>query len=353
MPPPSNDANVLTGMRTRLADNWLPAAVFIGIIALVALFVPQFFQSSNLLNVGRQSAIIGVIAIGMTFVILTGGIDLSVGSILALSGVSMAIMIDQGMIVPVAMVLAVLVGVGVGIINGIGVAHLKVQPFIMTLATMVAFQGLSLRLTSGGPQSFSNSDPLFSVIGSGDVLGVPGPFAMFLLVSILGILALRYLAFGRGVYAVGGSLEAARLSGVRTGRTLVTAYAISGLCAGLAGVMTASRLGVGDPTAGGLANLDAITAVVIGGTSLMGGTGGAVGTVFGALLLAVLSNVMNLIGISPFDQQIVKGAVIVVAVLIAVQATRRRLRERDDSRGERRESPGSAEDRSPASAPPP
>src|SRR5690625_869214 len=129
MPPPSNDANILTGMRTRLADNWLPAVVFIGIIALVALFVPQFFQSSNLLNVGRQSAIIGVIAIGMTFVILTGGIDLSVGSILALSGVSMAIMIDQGMIVPVAMVLAVLVGVGVGIINGIGVAHLKVQPF--------------------------------------------------------------------------------------------------------------------------------------------------------------------------------------------------------------------------------
>jgi ribose transport system permease protein len=224
-----------------------------------------------------------------------------------------------------------LVGVGVGILNGIGVAVLGIQPFIMTLATMVAIQGLSLRLTNGGPQQFSNAAEIFQVIGSGNVFGIPGPFLVFVIVAIVGILVLRYLSFGRYIYAIGGSLEAARLSGVRTKRTLVMAYAISGLCAGLAGVMTASRLGVGDPTAGSLANLDAITAVVIGGTSLMGGTGGAVGTVFGALLLAVLSNVMNLIGISPFDQQIVKGVVIVIAVLVAVQATRRRLSERKQS----------------------
>ncbi|WP_236968053.1 ABC transporter permease [Microbacterium aurantiacum] len=315
----------------KVRGNWLPIVIFIGIIVLVAVFVPAFFQPNNLLNVGRQSAIVGVIAIGMTFVILTGGIDLSVGSILALSGVTTAILINNGMVVPLAMIVALLVGVGVGILNGIGVAVLGIQPFIMTLATMVAIQGLSLRLTNGGPQQFNNAAEIFRVIGSGNVLGIPGPFLVFVIVAIVGILVLRYLSFGRYIYAIGGSLEAARLSGVRTKRTLVMAYAISGLCAGLAGVMTASRLGVGDPTAGSLANLDAITAVVIGGTSLMGGTGGAVGTVFGALLLAVLSNVMNLIGISPFDQQIVKGVVIVIAVLVAVQATRRRLSERKPS----------------------
>ncbi|WP_447946516.1 ABC transporter permease [Microbacterium lacticum] len=315
-------------LSTRVRGNWLPVVIFIGVVVLVAVFVPAFFQPNNLLNVGRQSAIVGVIAIGMTFVILTGGIDLSVGSILALSGVTTAMLINNGMVVPLAMVIALVVGVAVGILNGLGVAVLGIQPFIMTLATMVAIQGLSLRLTNGGPQQFNNTADIFRVIGSGNVLGIPGPFLVFIIVAIVGILVLRYLAFGRYIYAIGGSLEAARLSGVRTKRTLILAYAISGLCAGLAGVMTASRLGVGDPTAGSLSNLDAITAVVIGGTSLMGGTGGAVGTVFGALLLAVLSNVMNLIGISPFDQQIVKGAVIVIAVLVAVQASRRRLRER-------------------------
>jgi ribose transport system permease protein len=312
----------------KLRNNLLPILILLVVVAAVAVLVPSFFQPSNMLNVGRQSAIVGIIAVGMTFVILTGGIDLSVGSILALSGVTTAILINNGLIVPLAIVAGMLVGVVAGIINGIGVAVLKVQPFIMTLATMVAIQGLSLRLTDGGPKQFSNREPFFSFIGSGSFLGIPGPFIVFLLIAITGILVLRYLAFGRYIYAIGGSIEAARLSGVRTTRTIMLAYSISGLCAGLAGVMTAARLGVGDPTAGSLSNLDAITAVVIGGTSLMGGIGGAVGTVFGAILLAILSNVMNLLGISPFDQQIVKGAVIVIAVLVAAKATVRRFKER-------------------------
>lgn len=310
-----------------IRSNWIAITLAILLILAVAFVVPSFFQPNNLLNVGRQSAIVGVIAIGMTFVILTSGIDLSVGSILALSGVTMAILVNSNWMIGPAIIVALLTGVAVGVINGIGVAVLKIQPFIMTLATMVAVAGLSLRLTNGGPQQINNSDFVFQLFGSGNVLGVPGPFLIFVIIAVVGILALRYLTFGRFLYAIGGSVEAARLSGVRTKRTLVTAYAISGLTAGLAGVMTVSRIGTGDPTAGSLANLDAITAVVIGGTSLMGGTGGAVGTVFGALLLAVLSNVMNLIGISPFDQQIVKGAVIVLAVLLAANATRRRLRQ--------------------------
>ena len=312
----------------RLRTNWLSLAILFVLLAVVIVAVPSFFQGSNLLNVGRQSAIVGVIAIGMTFVILTGGIDLSVGSILALTGVTTAMLINTGLTIGAAAGISLLVGAAIGVINGIGVAMLKIQPFIMTLATMVAIQGVSLRVTSGGPQQFDNSNSFFTLMGSGNVIGVPGPFLIFVVISIIGILVLRYLPFGRFIYAIGGSMEAARLSGVRTDRTIIIGYAISGVCAAIAGIMTASRLGVGDPIAGSLSNLDAITAVVIGGTSLMGGIGGAVGTVFGALMLAILSNLMNLIGVSPFDQQIVKGAVIVIAVLLAAATTRRRFRER-------------------------
>lgn len=315
---------LVRGIRT----NWITIVIFIVLLIALAIFVPAFYQPANLLNVARQSSIVGVVAIGMTFVILTGGIDLSVGSILALSGVTMAMLINQGMVPGVAILISLLVGVATGIVNGIVVAVLKIQPFIATLASMVAITGLALRLTNGGPQAFNNIGDVFNFLGSGNVFGLPGPFLVFLIVAVIGILVLRYLPFGRFLYAIGGSPEAARLTGVPTRRTLITAYAVSGLTAALAGVMTASRLGVGAPTAGGLANLDAITAVVIGGTSLMGGTGGAVGTVFGALLLAVLSNLMNLIGISPFDQQIVKGVVIVLAVLLAMQATRKRISDR-------------------------
>jgi ribose transport system permease protein len=315
-------------MGGRLRTNWVTIAICVLVVVAVMVFVPAFSQPVNLLNVARQSSIIGVVAIGMTFVILTGGIDLSVGSTLALSGVTMAMLINSGVDSSVAIVVALLIGVGAGLINGIAVAVLKIQPFIVTLATMVSILGISLRVTNGGPQAFDNSSPIFNFLGSGDVFGLPGPFLVFLIVAAVGVVVLRYFALGRYIYAVGGSFEAARLSGVPTRRTLITAYAISGLAAALAGVMTASRLGVGGPTAGGLANLDAITAVVIGGTSLMGGTGGAIGTVFGALLLAVLSNLMNLMGIGPFDQQIVKGAVIILAVLFAIQATRKRISDR-------------------------
>lgn len=326
-----------------ISNNWITIVIFILLLVALTALVPSFYQSANLLNVARQSSIVGVVAIGMTFVILTGGIDLSVGSILALSGVTMAMLINQGMVPGAAIIIALLVGVATGIVNGVVVAVLKIQPFIATLASMVAVTGLALRLTNGGPQAFNNNGDLFNFLGSGNVLGLPGPFLVFLIVAIIGILVLRYLAFGRFLYAIGGSPEAARLTGVPTRRTLVTSYAVSGLAAALAGVMTASRLGVGAPTAGGLANLDAITAVVIGGTSLMGGTGGAVGTVFGALLLAVLSNLMNLIGVSPFDQQIVKGVVIVLAVLLAMQATRKRISDRRAKLGR----PGSASDSQP------
>lgn len=290
---------------------------------LLATFVatwglsPQFFQGQNIINVARQASIVGVVSVGMTFVILTGGIDLSVGSTLALSAITSAMMLGAG-ISPWLVILAqVSAGSVVGLVNGLGIARMRVQPFIMTLATMAIVRGLALRITEGYPQYFDSESGLIGFFGGAEIGPFPGPLLIFLATAAAGWVVLRYLPFGRFVYAVGGSSEAARLSGVRTGRTVVATYVISGACAGVAGIMTSARLGVGAPIAGNLVELDAIAAVVIGGTTLAGGSGGMGGTVIGALLLAVLSNVLNLLGVSPFDQQIAKGAVILVAVLLA------------------------------------
>ncbi|MEZ5257379.1 MAG: ABC transporter permease [Ilumatobacteraceae bacterium] len=305
--------------------TWQLAILLAIVVAVaVALLAPEFFQSRNLVNVSRQASIIGVVAVGMTIVILTGGIDLSVGSTLALSTVSVAVLVNGGLPMPLALPAAVLVGAAAGLLNGLGVAYLRIQPFVMTLATMVAVRGVALRITDGGPRLFTSESPIVDFFGSGRTLGIPGPFIVFVVVAAIGWVVLRYTTFGRYIYALGGSAEAARLSGVPIAWTTVRAYVLSGALAGLAGFMTAARLSVGDPSGGSLLELDAIAAVVIGGTSLAGGVGGMVGTLLGALLLAIVSNVMNLMGVSPFDQYVVKGALIVFAVLVGAQAARRR-----------------------------
>jgi ribose transport system permease protein len=310
-----------------LRSNLMPLAILVALIALTGVIAPEFFKVDNLLNVGRQASIVGVIAVGMTFVILTGGIDLSVGSILAIAAVVMAIMLDDGYPLAVTIPAVIALGIVSGALNGVGIALLGIQPFIMTLATLVIGRGVALRITDGGPQDFLSTSGVVDFLGSGGIGRIPGPLFVFLALAALGWVALRYLPFGRYLYAIGGSREAARLSGVKTSRNLIAAYAVSGACAALAGIMTASRLSVGDPTAGNLAELDAIAAVVIGGTSLAGGIGGMPGTVAGAFLLAVVSNLLNLTGVSPFDQQIVKGLVIIAAVLLAAQTLKRRTRQ--------------------------
>jgi ribose transport system permease protein len=311
----------------RSLTTWQLALLLVVLIAVtVAVLAPEFFQTRNLVNVSRQASIIGVVAVGMTIVILTGGIDLSVGSTLALSTVVVAVLVNEGLPMPLAALAAVAVGSAAGAINGLGVAYLRIQPFVMSLATMVAVRGVGLRITDGGPQLFTSDSPIVDFFGSGRVLGIPGPFIVFVAVAATAWAVLRYTTFGRYIYALGGSAEAARLSGVPIAWTTVRAYVLSGGLAGLAGFMTAARLSVGDPSGGSLLELDAIAAVVIGGTSLAGGAGGMVGTLLGALLLAVVSNVMNLMGVSPFDQYVVKGALIVIAVLIGAQAARRRAR---------------------------
>lgn len=301
----------------------LPLSALAAVLGVTWLGSPQFFGWANLFNIARQASIVAVIAVGMTFVILTGGIDLSVGAILAIGGVVTAMALNAGVSAPMAVILAMGLGIVIGIANGIGVTILHIPPFIATLAMLVLIRGVALRITDGTPVGFSVDDAFFDFFGGGRIGPLPGPFLLFVLMAAVGWCVLRYTPFGRYVYAIGGSEEAARLVGIHIDRVLVGVYALSGLSAALAGVMSASRLSIGNPIAGNLVELDAITAVVVGGTSLLGGVGGMAGTVFGALFLAVLANAMNLLGVSPFDQMIVRGLVIAIAVVLAVRSTRR------------------------------
>jgi ribose transport system permease protein len=308
-----------------LRDYQVTIVLFIILFAFTAVLAPVFFNVQNILNVARQASITGVVAVGMTFVILTGGIDLSVGAILAVVGVCFAMMIKQGFPIPLAMIVAMFIGIVMGLVNGLGITFFGVQAFIMTLATMAIGEGLALLLSNGTPISFMVDSDILDVIGNGSVLGIPGPVVIFAASAIIAGLVLRYLTFGRFVYGIGGSLEAARLSGVKTTRILLIVYAISGLCASISGLMTTARLFVGHPTAGAFIMLDSIAAVVIGGTSLMGGRGSIVGTVAGVALLAMVANLLNLLGVSPFHQQIAKGLIIIIAVLFTAPGLKQRI----------------------------
>lgn len=307
----------------------LPSLILVA-VALVATLIlaPNFFDIPNLTNVTRQASIIGVVAVGMTFVILTGGIDLSAGSIIGVVGVTSAMLANDGLPPWAAMFAGLTIGLLIGVINGLGVTLLNIPPFIMTLAMLVIVRGLALRISEGSPQSFISDSGWWAFFGSGTIGPVPGPLIIFLVVALSAWLILRYTPFGRKVYAIGGNIEVARLAGVRVDRVRIAVYGISGVTAAIAGVMTTAQLSVGAPTAGNLAELDAIAAVVIGGTSLMGGIGGVIGTVLGAFLLAVLANLLNLLGVGPFDQQIVRGVLIVVAVVITSTSLRLRFKRR-------------------------
>jgi ribose transport system permease protein len=320
-----SDWTAASSLMQAVRDYKVILGLMVALLAFTAIWAPEFFGVQNLINVARQAAITGVVAVGMTYVILTAGIDLSVGSTLALSGILFAISIKAGGGIALAILAAVAIGALIGIINGIGVTFLAIQPFIMTLATMAIASGAALLISNGTPIAFDTDSGIVALLGNGNVGGLPGPVLAFAIVALIGIFVLRWLPFGRFVYGVGGGLEAARLSGVRTARVLIMVYAISGVCASIAGVVTTCRLFVGHPTAGGFIMLDSIAAVVIGGTSLMGGRGGVIGTVAGVVLLAMVANLLNLLGVSPFNQQVAKGAIIILAVLFTAQGMRERL----------------------------
>ncbi|WP_342508691.1 ribose ABC transporter permease [Sporosarcina sp. FSL K6-2383] len=292
---------------------------FIGlllIVVIITIMSPNFLTLNNLLNVLRQVSINALIAFGMTFVILTGGIDLSVGSILALTGAVTAGMMASGVDPVLAMFLGLLLGAVLGAINGVIIAKGKVAPFIATLATMTIFRGLTLVYTEGRPISGLGDSQAFQLLGKGYFFGIPVPVITMAITFGVLYFILKKTTFGRRVYAVGGNEEASRLSGISVDRIKIYVYSLTGALAALAALILTSRLNSAQPTAGSMFELDAIAAVVLGGTSLTGGRGWIVGTLIGALIIGVLNNGLNLIGVSSFFQQVVKGAVILVAVLL-------------------------------------
>ncbi|KMN34897.1 MULTISPECIES: ABC transporter permease [unclassified Chromobacterium] len=293
-----------------------PFIALLAICAGLSALSADFLTMGNLLNVMRQVSINALIAFGMTLVILLGGIDLSVGSILALSSVLTAMLLQAGVDPLLATLLGILSGALMGCCNGLVISKGKVAPFIATLASMTILRGLSLVASNGSPITGFGSD-MFSMLGGGYVAGVVPVPVVWMLLLFAGLwFVLKKTIFGRHVYATGGNEESARLSGVKVDRVKIWVYTLSGALSAMAGVVLTSRLNSAQPTAGAGYELDAIAAVVLGGTSLTGGRGWIFGTLIGALLIGVLNNGLNLLGVSSFYQQVIKGVVILLAVLL-------------------------------------
>ena len=294
------------------------------LICVILTFANEYFLTTrNLVNVFRQTAINGILAIGMTFVILTRGIDLSVGSVVALAGVvsaSFATTASTAMVpggpYPAALALAIGLAVGLvaGAISGVIVARFKVPAFVTTLGMLSAARGLTLLYAGGKPVPALTDS--FRYIGTGSILGIPMPVILFALVFFGSLWVLTSTRFGRHVYAAGGNPHAARVSGVNVRRVVMLVYVVSGALAGLAGMILAARTGSALTQAGIAYELDAIAAVVIGGTSLSGGVGKVTGTLIGALLIAVVNNGLDLMGVESYYQQVIKGMLIVAAVML-------------------------------------
>ncbi len=291
-------------------------AALIILIVFVSVLNPAFLQVNNLLNLMRQLIINGFIALGMTFVILTGGIDLSVGSTLAFTSAIFAGLLQNGMATGLAIVITLALGLCLGLINGLLITKGKLAPFIVTLATMTIFRGLTLVYMDGRPISGPKDNFAFQFLGKGQVFGIPFQVILFLIVYIVLSTLLNKTSHGRKIFAVGGNEKASFISGIKIDKVKVLVYVISALMAVVSGLVLTSRLNSAQPTAGSAYEMDAIAAVVLGGTSMTGGSGSLTGTLIGILILGVLNNGLNLLGVSSFYQQIVKGVVILIAVLI-------------------------------------
>ena len=292
-------------------------AIVLLLLVISASFISSHFLNPiNILNVLRQVALYGILGVGMTFVILTKGIDLSVGSTVALVGVVGALLMKRGVPIPLMIAICLALGAVVGAVNGFGVSYWRIPAFITTLGTMVMVRGFALMLADGGTVKPGKAAEDFFFLGGGYLFGIPTPIYVFVIVCILAGVTLKLTPFGRAVYAVGSNEEAAHLSGVNVPLVTFGVYIIGSVLAALSGLIFLSRLSVGDPNSGLGLELEAITIAVIGGASLFGGEGTVIGTIGGAMVLAIIANVLNLAGVSPFSQQVVKGAIIILAVLM-------------------------------------
>lgn len=304
------------------AKNNNTVIIFALMLIVAALTTSSFFTERNIMNVLRQSSSVGIISVGMLLVVLTRGIDLSVGSNAALGAVVAALVV-QTQHPAVALLVALGVGAGAGLISGFFVAYMRLPAFVVTLALMTVARGLALILSRGQPIQLGTSGEAFSAFAQGYLFGLPYPVILMLVVFLLGGVLLNFTRPGRIITAIGSNEEAVHLSGVNVRAYVLSVYVVSGVLAVLAGIITMGRSGVGAPSIGSGAELDAIAAVVIGGASLMGGKGGVFGALLGVLTLGVIRNVMNLSGVPGYHQEVMMGVIIITAVLLQYLSSHR------------------------------
>jgi ribose transport system permease protein len=297
-----------------MMQRLLPFLSLIVLFVALAIASPHFLTSTNLSSVVRQTAVINIMALGMTIIIISGGIDLSVGAILAMGGLLGTMAMERGMSIPAGILIGILAGLVCGLINGLLIAKLNIAPFIVTLGTLGIIRGLALMISNGLP--VHRIPQGFSFLGEGTLFGVPFVLWVLVLCAVFTHVLLEHTRLGRYAFAIGSNPEAAVYSGIPVAFHTTAVYAIAGMLTGLAGMIEASRLMTGQPTAGQGYELQAIAAVVIGGGSLHGGEGSVVGTLIGAFIMGLLSNGSDLLGVSPYLQQAIIGAVIILAVTV-------------------------------------
>jgi len=293
--------------------------VLVFLVIIMSFASPAFFTQRNLLNIMKQTSITSILGVGMTFVLISGGIDLSVGSIIALAGVLASATAVEELNIPLAVTILVAVGVGMlcGLANGLGVAYVGFPPFIMTLGMMTSARGLALVFTNGKP-IFGLSEG-FVAVANGTLLKIPNLVYYMAAVMILGYFLLTKTVFGRRVYAIGGNREAARLSGVNDKKYTVIIYMISGILAGFCGLLMCSRITSGNATVANGYEMNAIASAVIGGVSMNGGVGSVLGTLVGALILTIIQNSFDILGINSFYQSVIQGIIILLAVFLDIR----------------------------------
>ncbi|TPL89851.1 ABC transporter permease [Mesorhizobium sp. B2-3-13] len=287
-------------------------ALLVLLWVILSLSTSSFASANNISNLLRQGSMIAILAVGQTFVIITGGIDLSVGAVVGFATVIAAMLINAGVPVFLAILLTLLVGVAIGLFHGFGIVKMGLPPFIITLATLTSLRGIGLLMTNGNSISINND--AFQEFSRNSFLGVPNLFWMVLLVGIPAYIFLHHSRWGRYLFSVGSNAEASRLSGVNVQRTIFMAYTLSGLCAAFVGVLLASRIGIGNPTQAEGWELQAIASSVIGGTSLFGAVGSVHGPLLGAFILATINNGANLLNVNAFWQRVITGVLIIVIV---------------------------------------
>jgi ribose transport system permease protein len=297
-----------------MIQRLLPFLTLIVLFVLLAVASPNFLTGTNLSSVVRQTAVINIMSLGMTMIIITGGIDLSVGAILAMGGLLGTMAMEKGLGIPAGVAIGILTGLFWGAVNGTFITRLKVNPFIVTLGTLGIVRGLTLIISNGLP--VHRIPQSFSFLGEGSVMGVPFVLWILVVCAILTHVVLERTRLGRYTFAIGSNEEAAVYAGVPVKFDITVVYALAGMLTGLAGMIEASRLMTGQPTAGSGYELQAIAAVVIGGGSLHGGEGSVIGTLIGAFIMGLLSNGSDLLGVSPYLQQAIIGAVIILAVTV-------------------------------------